>query len=160
MIDAKVCNAATHTTSTMRCYICGETSKDYNNLSIKKKVTPEALQFGLSILHVRIRLFERILHVAYKLPVQKWQLRSQDEKAIVKQRKLEIQEEFRNKMGLLVDIPKPGCGNTNYGNTSRRYFAHPELAGAITSFEVNLIHRLKVILEVLSSGYKINTEIF
>jgi hypothetical protein len=69
MTGDKVCNAATHTTSTMRCYICGETSKDYNNLSIKKEVTPEALQFGLSILHARIRLFERILHLAYKLPV-------------------------------------------------------------------------------------------
>jgi hypothetical protein len=85
----------------MRCFFCGETSKDYNNLSIKKEVTPEALQFGLSILHARIRLFESILHVAYKLPVQKWQLRSEDEKAIVKQRKLEIQEEFRTKMELL-----------------------------------------------------------
>jgi hypothetical protein len=36
MIDVKVRNAATYTTSTMSCYICGETSKDYNNLSIKK----------------------------------------------------------------------------------------------------------------------------
>jgi hypothetical protein len=81
-------------TSTLRCYICGETSEDYNNLSIKKEVAPEAFHFGLSLLHARIRLFETILHVAYKLPVQKWQLRSQDEKAIVKQRKVEIQEEL------------------------------------------------------------------
>ena len=64
--------------------------------------------------------------------MQKWQLRSEDEKAIVKQRKLEIQEELRTKMGLLVDVPKLGCGNTNDGNTSRRFFADPELAGAIT----------------------------
>jgi hypothetical protein len=92
--------------------------------------------------------------------VQKWQLRSEDEKAIVKQRKLEIWGEFRTKMGLLADIPKPGCGNTNYGNTRRRFFTHPELAGAITGIDVNLIHCFKVILEVISSGYKINTEIF
>jgi len=158
MTDAKVCNAATHTTSTMRCYICGETSKDYNNLSIKKEVTPETLQFGLSILHASIRLFESILHVAYKVPVQKWQVRSEDEKAIVKQRKMEIQEEFRTKMGLLVDVPKPGCGNTNLGNTNRRFFADPELAGAITGIDLNLIYRFKMILEVISSGHKINTE--
>jgi len=157
MIDAKVCNATTLTTSTIRCYICGETSKDYNNLSIKKEVTPETIQFGLSILHARIRLFESILHVAYKMPVQKWQLRSEDE-AIVKHRKLEIQEELRTKMGLLVDVPKLGCGNTNYGNTSRRFFADPELAGAITVIDVNLIYRFKVILEVISSGHKINIE--
>jgi hypothetical protein len=92
--------------------------------------------------------------------VQKWQLQSEDEKATVKQRKLQIQGEFRTRIGFLVDIPKPGCGNTNYGNTRRRCFAHPELAGAITGIEVNLIHRFKVILEVISSGYKINTEIF
>jgi hypothetical protein len=128
MIDAKVCNAATHTTSTMRCYICGETSKDYNNLSHIKEVTPEALQFRLSILHARIRLFESILHVAYKLPVQKWQLRSEVEKAIVKQRTLEIQEGFRTKIGLLVDIPKPGCGNTNDGNRSRRFFCRSRVS--------------------------------
>jgi hypothetical protein len=54
-------------------------------------------------------------------------------------------------MGLLVDIPKPGCGNTNYGNTSQRFFAHPELAGPITGIEVNLVRRFKVILEVISS---------
>jgi hypothetical protein len=130
----------------------------YNNLSIKKEVTPKALQFGLSVLHARIRLFESVLHVAYNLPVQKWQLRSEDEKVIVKQRKLEIQEEFRTKIGLLVDVPKPGCGNTNDGNTSRRFFADPELAGAITGIDVNLIYRSKVILEVVSSGHKINKE--
>jgi hypothetical protein len=142
----------------MRCYICGETSKDYNNLLIKKEVTPEALQFGLSILHARIRLFESILHVAYKLPVQKWRLRSEDEKAIVKQRKVETQEEFRTKMRLLVDVPKPGCCDTNDCSTSRRFFADPELAGAITGIDVNLIYRFKVILEVVSSGHKINAE--
>ena len=31
MIDGKVCNAATNTTSTMRCYICGQTSKDFKD---------------------------------------------------------------------------------------------------------------------------------
>ena len=90
--------------------------------------------------------------------MHKWQLRSEGEKAIVKQRKLEIQEEFLTKMGLLVDVPKPGCGNTNDGNMRRRCFADPELAGAITGIDVNLIYRFKVILEVISSGHKINTE--
>ena len=70
MVDGKVCNAATQTTSTMRCYICGATSRLLNNLSIKKDVDVEALSFDLSILHARIRLFESILHLSYKLPVK------------------------------------------------------------------------------------------
>ncbi|EFN61162.1 hypothetical protein EAG_09608, partial [Camponotus floridanus] len=35
MIDNKVCNA-TDTKSTLRCYLCGATSKDFNKLKIKK----------------------------------------------------------------------------------------------------------------------------
>ncbi|CAH1183647.1 unnamed protein product [Ceutorhynchus assimilis] len=34
MIDGKICNAATDITSTMKCYICGLTSKDFNNMQI------------------------------------------------------------------------------------------------------------------------------
>lgn len=37
MIDGKVCNAITSTKSTLRCYLCGVTSKDINNLDLVKK---------------------------------------------------------------------------------------------------------------------------
>lgn len=70
MVDGKVCNAATGTTSTSRCYICGTTSKDFNNLDKTIDVNFEAIQFGLSVLHARIRIFESILPLAYKLPVK------------------------------------------------------------------------------------------
>lgn len=33
MVDGKVCNAATNTSSTMRCYICKATSKTFNDLT-------------------------------------------------------------------------------------------------------------------------------
>lgn len=160
MIDGKVCNAVTNTTSTMRCYICGLTSKDFNNLEMKKEAKPETLNFGLSILHARIRLFESILHLSYKLPVKKWQLRTDIEKAALKEKKKQVQDDFRQKMGLIVDVPKPGYGNTNDGNTSRRFFGNHELAAEITGVDINFIYRLKIILEVLSSGYRVNTETF
>lgn len=160
MVDAKVCNAATNTTSTMRCYICGATSKEFNNLSIQKNVDVDALSFGLSTLHARIRLFETILHLSYKLTVKKWQLRSDADKAVFNDRKKEIQEKFRRKTGLIVDVPKAGFGNTNDGNTSRRFFANPEVAADITGVNYNLIYRLKVILELISSGHKVNLHMF
>lgn len=57
-------------------------------------------------------------------------------------------------MRLLVDIPKAGYGNTNDGsNTSRRFFNNEEDAASITSVDLSLIKKFKVILEVLSSGY-------
>lgn len=160
MVDAKICNAATNTASTMRCYICGQTSKDFNNLSQRKDINPETLRFGLSILHARIRFFESLLHLSYKLTIKKWQARSEIEKKITKERKEEIQKAFRDEMGLLVDIPKAGFGNTNDGNTSRRFFADPDTASRITGIDKNLIQRFKVILETMSSGYTIDVEKF
>ena len=51
--------------------------------------------------------------------------------------------------GLSVDITKPSFGYTNDGNTSRRFFAEPEISAKITGVDFNLIHRCKVILETL-----------
>lgn len=160
MVDAKVCNSATNTTSTMKCYICGATSKDFNKLDRQREANPSTFKFGLSILHARIRFFESLLHLSYKLEVKKWQLRNEDDKNAVKQRKSMIQEDFRNRLGLIVDVPKAGFGNTNDGNTSRRFFADPEVAAEVTGLNVQLIYRLKVILETMVSGHKINTKKF
>lgn len=107
MIDGKVCNAATNTTPTSRCYVCGPTSKDFNNLSKKNEENSEALEFVISVLHARIRIFESILHLAYKLPTKKYrQRKTQEERNIEEERKKEIQERFRTETGLLVDMPK------------------------------------------------------
>lgn len=160
MVDGKVCNAATETTSTMKCYICGQTSKDFNKFIKKEQIDTEALSFGLSILHARIRFFESLLHLAYKIPLQKWQARSNEEKKVVKETKEKIQKNFKEELGLLVDIPKAGFGNTNDGNTSRRFFSDPESSSRITGVNLDLIKRLNVILEVISSGHAIDTDKF
>lgn len=104
--------------------------------------------------------FEAVLHLAYKLTVQKWQLRGDEEKEKVKLRKLSIQSEFKSKMGLIVDVPKANFGNTNDGNTSRRFFENHELSAAITGIDATFIYRLKIILAVLSSGRELHTDKF
>jgi hypothetical protein len=63
-------------------------------------------------------------------------------------------------MGLLVDIPKPGYGNTNDGNTSRRFFSDHTTSADITGINLELIQRFKIILEVISSGFDIDVEKF
>lgn len=155
MVDGKVCNAATDTTSTMRCYICGQTSKDFNKLE-RSNVCEEFLKFGLSILHARIRFFELLLHLAYKAPLQKWQARTAEDKNVLQDTKQKIQKSFKEEMGLLVDIPKVGYGNSNDGNTSRRFFGNPECSSRITGINIDLIKRFQIILEVISSGYDID----
>lgn len=45
-------------------------------------------------------------------------------------------------MGLLVDIPKVGYGNSNDGNTSRRLFDNPECSSRITGINIDLIEKV------------------
>lgn len=78
----------------------------------------------------------------------------------MKRRKRELQDSFKSEMGLLVDVPKAGFGNTNDGNTSRKFFADPEKSAAITGLDIDLIRRLRTILETLSSGFRVDADKF
>uniref|UniRef100_A0A2H1WX10 SFRICE_035512 n=1 Tax=Spodoptera frugiperda TaxID=7108 RepID=A0A2H1WX10_SPOFR len=121
-------------------------------LTTSSDPNPDTLKFGLSTLHARIRFFKSLLHLSYKIPIRKWQARTQEHKNIVADRKKKIQEAFKEEMGLLVDIPKAGFGNTNDGNTSRRFFSNPEISSRITGVDINLIKKCSVLLETLSNG--------
>lgn len=89
MIDNKVCNAVSNTKSTLRCYLCGATSKDFNNIDVilQKEVNENNLRFGLSTLHAWIRFFECCLHLSYRLEIKKWQARTEEEKKMLKNAK-------------------------------------------------------------------------
>ena len=46
-------------------------------------------------------------------------------------KKEEIQEKFKIKLGLDIDIVKVGSGNTNDGNAARRFFENEEISAEI-----------------------------
>lgn len=73
-------------------YICGATSKDFDDLNLKKELRSTATEFGLSVLHARIRIFESILHLSYKLSVKKYrEKKTESEKEEENKKKLHIQ---------------------------------------------------------------------
>lgn len=43
-------------------------------------IKTENLEFGLSLFHGRIRILECLLHMSYKLPFKKWQVREKKKK--------------------------------------------------------------------------------
>lgn len=103
---------------------------------------------------------ECLLHIAYRIDIKTWQVRGEDNKKKVLQRKIDIQNKFKSITGLLIDIPKQTSGNTNDGNTARRFFRNAEVSAQITGLNIELIKRFHVILECLASGYAINPEAF
>ena len=63
-------------------------------------------------------------------------------------------------MSLLIDVPISVSGNTNNGNTARRFFRQPQLTSSITGVDKGISSRFHIILTTLSCGYNVNVEAF
>lgn len=161
MIDGKVSQALTHTASMAVCPICKAKPTEMNRLELlkSKPVYEEAIKFGLSPLHARIKFMECILHIAYNMDFKKWRSDKQTKQVKEHSKKI-IQEKFKRVLGLQIDVVKQGMGTTNDGNTSRRFFEDPAITSDITGVDKSLIHRFKIILDTINSGASIDPQKF
>ena len=161
MVDGSVCSTLSKVNSNPTCYVCGATPK-LMNLPAVKDLTPKesVYKYGLSSLHNWIPSFECLLHISYRLPLKCWQVRGDSQKQIFMNTKVRIQRQFKEKMGLLVDKPKPGFGSTNDGNTARTFFKNSTLSSEITGIDKTLIKKIYLINRLLSCGFKINISKF
>lgn len=100
---------------------------------------------------------EFILKLAYTLPrLGETKTEDSQKREDIQRRKEIIQAEFSRKLGLKVDCPKHGYGNTNDGNTSRRFFENDKITSLITGVNHEIIKRLAVILNVINCKEMIN----
>lgn len=115
----------------------------------EKPPNADHYRFGLSTLHCWIRFFECLLHISYRIPIKKWQVKNAEDKVLFENNKKRIQEEFKNRLGLIVDKVKPGYVTTNDGNTARRFFRNSEISSQVTNIDINLIKKFHMILRIL-----------
>lgn len=87
MIDGKATSILCDTSS-QRCNICKATPTEMNNLPLimSKQSDPDLCKYGLSSLHIWIRMMECILHIAYRLTIKTWTVKG-DNKCIMENRK-------------------------------------------------------------------------
>lgn len=71
----------THFQLGVSTYVSGPTTQNFNKLNKGYKENPDVLT--LSILYARIPLFDSLIHVAYKLPITKWQVQSTSDKKTI-----------------------------------------------------------------------------
>ncbi|XP_076663948.1 uncharacterized protein LOC143370380 [Andrena cerasifolii] len=161
MVDGKVCSTIS-ATSSMRCYICEAKPTEMNCLEkvVCKPIKEDLLNFGMSSLHAWIRCMECLLHIAYRLDFKTWSASTPQRKILMKEKKDEIQKEFRNRLGLIVDMVKQGYGTSNDGNTARRFFENPEITAQITGLNEDLIKKFSILLQAIASGLEINKQKF
>lgn len=161
MIDGKIVNTLTGTSSAQRCYACNATISQFNDLNRMEKVTAteDFLKFGISSLHAWIRCFECLIKISYRLEFKRWRKNGKED--IFNATKKRIQEAFRQRMGLLIDKPKQGgAGNSNDGNTARKFFNDPETSSEITGIDCVLITRIRNILIAITCGEDIDPNKF
>jgi len=134
-IDGKVAQAVTNTASSSNCVICGAKPSEMNNISklLNRPSNEEALKLGMSTLHARIRFMEYILHLSYNLSFKSW--RTSETSIYQRRNKKRIQNQFKKRVGIQVDIVKQGTGTANDGNTSRRFFGNPTVMAEITQID-------------------------
>ena len=100
------------------------------------------------------------MHIGYKLGIKKWQARTEDERKTIADRKKAIQKGFKDVLGLKIDFPKQGFGNTNDGNTARGFFQDESLCTQNLGVDERLMRECHVILQVIASGFPANVEKF
>lgn len=54
----------------------------------------------------------------------------------VAQRKTKIQNDLKARLGILVDAPTQGSGNTDDGNTARKFFDNIDVVSSVTGKHV------------------------
>ena len=57
-------------------------------------------------LNIYFFCFECILHISYRLPIERWDIRGDEAKKLCAVKKKKVQTEFWQQLGLLVDFPK------------------------------------------------------
>ena len=72
MIDGKVSQALTHTSSSQVCIICAATPSQMNDLDTvcSRAISRESLKYGISPLHSYIRFYECCLHIMYRQDIK------------------------------------------------------------------------------------------
>jgi len=92
---------------------------------------------------------ELVLHISYNLSFKKWYVTTDVHKKEKETKKRYIQKRFRNELGLIIDKPRQVSGNSNDGNTARRFFDNEACTADITGIDEELIRRFYVILQAV-----------
>ena len=152
MVDGKIANILMGISAMVTCCVCRANPSQMNNLDaiLKREESIEALMLSISPLHARIKSMECFLHIAYRSEFKQWRVDTEARKNSHKERRGVIISRLKAEMGLRVDSVKGGMGNTNDGNTARRFFRNIDQTSAITGVDRDLLHRFSFILEVIN----------
>ena len=148
-------------THSQQCYICLRSVKLLNNaVGAQAFNVPDVLKYVFSPLHARVRNMELLLNISYRLTLPKPSWRVSKSNTILKDRQASIRLALKEQLGLRLNEPLPGGGNSNDGNTARRFFSEVDAVAEITGLNKNILFRFGILLTVVNSNREIDIEAF
>ena len=120
MLDGKIrCILSEVTNSTQSCKICGATPTQMSKpkgVLHSFKPNKDALKRGGSFLHARLRAFDFFCKFKFHSEFKTWACSGGTNKESYDAMRKELQEDFREKLGLRVYIPLPGQSEIWYSD--------------------------------------------
>ena len=112
-------------------------------------------------MHAWERAFDGLNSLSDKQTVEKWRVTDKADKEAVAARKAERKKRMREEFGLIVDTPRAGgSGTSNTGNTARRAFQDEQKFSDILGIDVELVHRIHVLLIAINVDIPLDEEAF
>ena len=160
-VDGKVRFTWAKTTPSMgNCVICGAKPSEMAQRHGNFQPFIDALDYGFSNLHVKIRAFEWCCKTAIYRDIRNYQARGPDKEKTAA-RKSELIKEFEAELGLKVFRPCKKGGNSNNGNTARVAFNHPEIMARICHMPLSLVKGLKTMIDAIdTTSHDLNADKF
>ena len=134
--------------ATSSCHVCFAKQGDFSSNS-SRPVDPIILALGCSVLHCRIRAMEYLFNMACRKKVGH---KTTEKSPEFKAQKEKLRKAFKEHPELKLDLfkVKKGAGNSNDGNSSKKFFDKAEITAKILGIEVEILTKFQFLLNELN----------
>ena len=157
MCEGKVINCLENITYTKECYICGEKSNTFQNTTPQIiNIDKRKIGYGISPLHLYIRVTEWLLKIGYSIPAKN--LPKPEKKSAIEAKRQEVIRRIKQEKNFMIDVPSISMGRSTDGNMCRILLRDWKYFSDVLSVEEEFVERIAKILAVLNSKAPISSQ--
>ncbi|KAJ8674730.1 hypothetical protein QAD02_010516 [Eretmocerus hayati] len=157
LFDGKCINAINRNKYTLRCAVCWKVTKDFGDSKADLSANEETLYFGLGLLHVVIKVFEYLLHLAYRnIPeLQIWDI-PEALKKYYNESQAHFKELMWKRFDCNVDLVLQGKGTSNTGKIAMRCLMQPEKLASTLNLDEKFVKNVSDSLRLFRCKQAVN----
>ena len=132
------------------CFACSQKQTEFANDSEPNNIPNKILNLGIAPLHILLRSMEFVFNLAITVQVGK---ASQKSEAFML-KKQEFKRKFKSDMHLRLFEVHKDYGNSNVGNSCRRFFQEAEKTSEILQLPIEILEAFHCLNTIISTTHK------